>query len=104
MTEKELRKHIKPYLRFAIKRLENCEIPFLCLQITYYVRNLFDEYTVIEKHEIQNYLKGRLTFARPLDSGGQYSWYEKIQAFFICTNPTLRVNSPFLQGLVIGRI
>ena len=76
MTEKELRKHIKPFLRFAIEVLKNDlkrgETDGLCLIANDYDRSIKEHNGT---YEISNYLEERLIFARPKDSGTLAYWW-----------------------------
>jgi hypothetical protein len=95
MTEQQLRKHIKPFLRYSIKHLEQNKKAILlgetkpnhtslCLLIEDYADyvyridrkkrgyrlNAIDDFL-----EIVEYLKERLRAARPTNSGGYMIWW-----------------------------
>lgn len=68
--ELQYRKHIKPFLRYAIKSLMERNEEFLCLIAGDYCESIGLEY----KGYLHSYLRDRIQAARPTDSGIESAW------------------------------
>jgi hypothetical protein len=121
MTEQQLRKHIKPFLRYAIKHLEQNKKSILlgetkphntilCSLIEYYSDHVY--ITELKKRgyrlnaiddslEIVAYLKERLRAVRPAGSGENAIWWYPEVRLHTVAGQQLRIDFCKLQLKIV---